>query len=151
MKTTAITFKVLKAGKIVYRTLSIKHNLEVTETSVINQIMKWLDTQKSDLLIAHGWDMIIDYYPARKRRTRDDEIKDFLEFAMPYIDDSIKRQFSATVYESKTILFGKRKSNITKFKEVCNIMKITNMAIGGFSEMLLNQIKQENTKRLTER
>lgn len=153
-----VTFKVLKEGKIGYKTLQIKHNFEVIapieydgqifpETSVIDQLMEWLDNKdKSEMMIVHGWDMIIDYYPARKRKTRNDEIKEFLEIAIPYISDSIKRQFSATVYESKNILFGKGKSNITKFKEVCNIMKITNKAIVGFSEMLLNQIKQENTK-----
>lgn len=160
-----ITFKVLKEGKVVYKTLQIKHNLKVIpsleyngqvfpETSVVDQVMEWLDNQnKSEMMLAHGWDMIIDYYPKRSRKTRDDEIKDFLEFAMPYISDSIKRQFSATVYESKNILFGKGKSNITKFKETCNIMKITNMAIMGFSESLLNQIEQEEKlnqiKRLT--
>lgn len=162
---TPITFKVLKEGKVVYKTLQIKHNLKVIpsleyngqvfpETSVIHQVMEWLDNQdKSEKMLAHGWDMIIDYYHAKKRSIRTDEIKDFLEFAMPYISDSIKRQFSATVYESKNILFGKGKSNITKFKETCNIMKITNMAIMGFSKSLLSQIEQgeklNRRKRLT--
>lgn len=157
---TPITFKVLKEGKITCKTLQIKHNFKVIppleyngqifpETPIDYQVMEWLDTvDKSEMMIAHGWDMIIDYYPARKRKTRDDEIKEFLEFAMPYIGDSIKRQFSATVYESKDTLFGKGKTNFTKFKEVFNIMKITNMALGGFAEKLLNQIKQE--ERLTQ-
>lgn len=152
---TPITFKVLKEGKIVYKTLQIKHNFKVIppleykgqvfpETSIIYQVMEWLDTvDKSEMMIAHGWDMIIDYYPARKRKTRDDEIREFLRFAMPYISDSIKRQFSATVYESKDTLFGKGKTNLTKFKEVCNTMKITNKAIAGFAETILKRIKQE--------
>ena len=167
---TPITFKVLKEGKIVYKTLQIKHNFKVIppveykgqvfpETPVAWQVMEWLDTtDKSDMMTAFGWDMIIDYYPARKRKTRDDEIREFLRFAMPYINDSIKRQFSATVYESKDTLFGKGKTNLTKFKEVCNTMKITNMAIAGFAEKILkigkqeeklNQIKREKRKSIT--
>ena len=160
---TPITFKVLKEGKIVYKTLQIKHNFKVIpsvefkgqvfpETSVVYQVMEWLDNQdKSDMMTAFGWDMIIDYYPARKRKTRDDEIREFLRFAMPYISDSIKRQFSATVYESKNTLFGKGKSNLTKFKEVCNTMKITNMAIAGFAEKILKQTEQEEKLNKIER
>lgn len=141
MKTVIITFKALTYdGKVVFRDIPIKHDFEVIPsqkwrgvelppTSIEQQVMQQLDeTDKFQLMRDNEFEMIIDYWPKkpRKRKKKVDEIKEFMEFAKPIIDTqpSLKRPFGAIVSSSQDILFGKGKSNVTKFKEVLKIYEL---------------------------
>lgn len=151
--TTKITFKVLSNHKERTQTIPIEHpefkeipagkflGVDIPEVSVESQIINYLDEiDKTQLMIENDWDLIIDYYPPKKKKTCSNEIEEFLQFSEPYLQlfPSIRRAFSAVTYESKDILFGRGKSNDTKFKEVLDLISMCNKAAQGTIDMIIN-------------
>lgn len=151
---TAVTFKAITyRGKVVCKTIRIEHDFQTIppveiqgvlfpETSVERQVMEYLDEMdKRELMEEREWSVILDYWIASKHKKRKDELLEFIEFCRPYIQPYpvLWRQFEATVSESKDILFGHNKSNVTKYKEVFNIMKITDKALNGLTDVLLKR------------
>lgn len=79
---TIITFKALRRGRVVHKHVPIYHNFEElpsTEfngitfppTSVESQVIEQLDNMdKSDLMFKYDFDIILDYYPKRKREKK---------------------------------------------------------------------------------
>ena len=153
MATQKIVFKALRHGKIVHKTINVEHSFsEIPEevvngihfpkTSVEDQVMETLDNMdKRDWMVKYDWDIILDYYPkkSKAKKSIDDEIREFLDFSMPYINmyPCLKRPFGAVVSESEKILFGKGKSNITKFMEVCNMINISYKTASGVYDRIL--------------
>ena len=153
MATQKIVFKALSRGKIVHKTINVEHSFsEIPEevvngirfpkTSVEDQVMEMLDNMdKRDWMVKYDWDIILDYYPkkSKAKKSIDDEIREFLDFSMPYINmyPHLKRPFGAVTSEARKVLFGKGKSNITKFQEVCNMITISyKSAIGAYDRIL---------------
>ena len=66
---------------------------------------------------------------------------------MPYINmyPHLKRPFGAVVSESVKILFGKGKSNVTKFKEVCNMINISYKTASGVYDRILKILNDSET------
>lgn len=141
---TIITFKALRRSRVVYKNIPICHNfkeLPSTEfndiilppTSVESQVMEQLDNMdKSDLMLKHDFDIILDYYPKRKRKKRN-EVDEFINFCEPYLSTypQLVIPFRKVISESKDILFGKGKSNEQKFKEVLNLVGVSLKAAQG--------------------
>lgn len=135
---TIITFKALRRGRVVYKHVPIYHNfkeLPSTEfngttfppTSVESQVMEHLDNMdKSDLMSKSDFDIILDYYPKRKRVKRN-EVNEFINFCEPYLSTypQLVIPFRRVISESKDVLFGKGKSNEQKFKEVLNLVDVS--------------------------
>lgn len=133
---TKVVFKGINdRGNIIYRTIPIKHNFEIIpeqkyqglklpETSIERQVFEYLDNvDKSDLMLKHGFSIILDYYLPKKKKTKQEELEEFLKYLNNII--TIDKSVEAIIYEHKDILFGKDKSNITKTKEVLSILKIS--------------------------
>ena len=141
---TIITFKALRRGCVVYKNIPIYHNftelpavefdgVELPPTSVESQVMEQLDDMdKSDLMFQYDWDIILDYYPKRKKKKRN-EVDEFINFCEPYLNTNpqLVIPFRAVISESKDILFGKGKSNEQKFKEVLNLVNVSCKAAQG--------------------
>ena len=153
MATTIITFKALTyEGKIVRRNIPIEHDfeelppqkwhgVELPATSIEQQVMWQLDeTDKTQIMEDNDFYIIIDYWPKkpRKRKSKNDEIKKFLDFAKPIVDTqpSFKRPFEAIVSESRDTLFGRGKSNVTKFKEVLKMYELIMKGATGTLDMV---------------
>lgn len=157
---TIVTFKVLSERKIKYKNISIEHNFEIIPsclfngielpaTSIEEQVIDMLDKQdKRQLMIENDWDIILDYYIKRKKDKKS-ELKSFIEFCTPYLDlyPQFKIPFEAVINNSKDILFGKGKSNETKFKEVLNLVDISFKAIQGTINLLEKSLKNKNDKK----
>lgn len=160
---TIITFKALRGGNIVYKNIPIYHNfkeippqefdgLKDFAISVEDQVMHYLDEiDKRDMMIEHEFDIIIDYYPKKKRVKKKDEFNEFLNFCEPYLQPypELRRPFEAVVSDTYDILFGKRKSNETKFKEVLKMIDISFKGAIGGANMIL-KIMKEGNKELRE-
>ena len=149
--TTKITFKVLKQGKVVYKNLSIEHpnydiipselfnGFEMPPVSIESQVIDYLDSiDKSDIMAKYDWDIILDYYPYKKK-VRKNEIEEFIEYMRPYIEmfPNIIRPVEAVISESKDILFGHGKSNKTKAKEVLKMLDMTLLASQGTMDAIV--------------
>lgn len=159
MATQKIVFKALSRGKIVHKTINVEHSFsEIPEeivngirfpkTSVEYQVMEMLDNMdKRDWMVKYDWDMILDYYPkkSKTKKSINDEIMEFMDFSMPYINmyPTLKRPFEAVISESVKILFGKGKSNVTKFKEVCNMINISYKTASGVCDRILKILNSE--------
>jgi len=154
---TKITFKVLSNHEERTQTIPIEHpefkeipackflGVDIPKVSIESQVIDYLDEiDKSQLMIDNDWDFIIDYYPPKKRKTRSDEIEEFLQFSEPYLQlfPSIRRAFSAVVYEAKDTLFGRGKSNDTKFKETLDLISMCNKTAQGTLNMIINMNKK---------
>lgn len=149
---TIITFKVLRHGHIVHKHVPIYHNfkeLPSTEfngitlppTSVESQVMEQLDNMdKSDLMSKYEFDIILDYYPKRKR-TKRNEVDEFINFCEPYLSTypQLVVPFRRVISDSKDILFGKGKSNEQKFKEALKLVDVSFKAAQGTIN-LINRI-----------
>ena len=152
MEKTIITFKALRRGCVVYKNIPIYHNfeelpatefngIELPPTSVESQVMEQLDEMdKLDLMLQHDFDIILDYFP-KKKRVKKNEIDEFVKFCEPYLNmyPQLTIPFQAVVSESKDILFGKRKSNEQKFKETLNLVSVSLKAAEGAMN-LINKI-----------
>lgn len=157
MNKTMITFKALCDGKVIYKNIPIYHNFEeipqedwngiqLPTTSIGSQVIHYLDEiDKSDIMVKYNFDIIIDYFP-KKKRVKKNEIEEFVKFCKPYLDmhPHLIRPFSAIVSESKNILFGKRKSNEQKFKEVLGMISTSVKAASGAMDFMLRLLKETN-------
>lgn len=156
MATTIITFKALGDHRIIRKNIPIEHNFEVIPPTVFNgvelpatsiesQVIDYLDgIDKTELMIKYGFDVIIDYWPKKTKRKRN-EIDDFVMFCKPYIEryPTLERPFRAVISESKDVLFGRNKSNETKLKEVFNMIDIAYKTANGVIN-IVNNILTEN-------
>lgn len=165
--TTKITFKVLKRGRVVYKILSIEHphydiipsdlfdGFEMPPVSIESQVIDYLDSiDKSDIMAKYDWDIILDYYPYKKK-VRTNEIEEFIEYMRPYVEmhPSIIRPIQAVISESKDILFGHGKSNKTKAKEVLKMLDMTLRASQGTMDAIVkivfgHDLEPYNSKEL---
>ena len=149
---TIVTFKALRNGVVVYKNIPIYHHfqelpaeefngIQLPATSVESQVIHHLDEiDKRDMMIQYDFDIIIDYFP-KKKRGKKNEIEEFVKFCKPYLDmyPYLIRPFNAVVSESKDILFGKGKSNEQKFKEALNLISVSLKAAEGAMN-LINKI-----------
>lgn len=130
---TKVVFKGIDdRGNIIHKTIPIKHNFEIIpghqglklpETSIERQVFEYLDSiDKSDLMLKYGFSIILDYYLPKKKKTKQEELEEFLKYLSNII--TIDTSVEAIIYEHKDILFGKGKSNKTKTKEVLSILTI---------------------------
>ena len=155
--TTNVTFKVLTDDRrLVNKSIPIHHNFEVIPeqefmgvmlppTTVEEQVIHFLDEQdKRELMDKYGFGFIIDYYIKKNRNTKADEFEEFRKFLAPYFAQFpiLKRPFEAIISESKDMLFGKGKSNETKFKEVMNAYEMIIKGIHGTINMILNKVNK---------
>ena len=147
-----VTFKALRDGVVVYKNIPIYHHfqelppeefngIQLPATSVESQVIHYLDEiDKRDMMIQYDFDIIIDYFP-KKKRVKKNEIEEFVKFCKPYLDlyPQLTRPFEAVISESQELLFGKRKSNEQKFKEVLGMIKVSFKAAEGAMN-LINKI-----------
>lgn len=157
MNKTIITFKAIRDGKVIYKNIPIYHNFEeipqqdwngiqLPTTSIESQVILYLDEiDKRDMMIQYDFDIIIDYFP-KKKRVKTNEIEEFVKFCKPYLDlyPQLIRPFEAVISESQKILFGKRKSNEQKFKEVLGMVNISFKAASGVMDWTLQLLKGTN-------
>ena len=152
---TKVTFKALRDGKIIYKTIPIEHSFSVIpsceinnttfpETSIEYQVIEYLDSiDKRDLMVKYNFDIIIDYWIKRVYPKRN-EVKEFLEFCGPLFAEipSLKRQLSAVCYEMHDTLFGRGKSHATKLKEAVKTLefsyKMSNVIINKLKEVIMS-------------
>lgn len=161
MYETPVTFKVLTDDReLITKTIPIKHDfteipacefhgVELPPTTVEEQVITMLDEMdKREMMNENGWYMIIDYWPEKKteKKSKDAELKEFMEFCQPYITihPMFKRPFEAIISDYKDTLFGKGKSNETKFKEVIRMIEIAQKATVG----VLNDVNKRLDKAL---
>lgn len=154
---TIITFKALRRGVVVYKNIPIHHNfqelpetefngIKFPSTSIETQVIQYLDEiDKSDIMNQYEFDVILDYFP-KKKRVKRNEVEEFIKFCKPCFEvyPHLIRPFNAVISESKEILFGKRKSNYQKFKEVLNMVGISFKIAGGTIDVITKIIKQHN-------
>ena len=169
MNKTVITFKALTyEGKIVRKNITIEneyevipaikwHGIDLPPTSIEEQVMNELDeTDKTQIMEDNDFYIIIDYWPRkpRKRKSKDDEIKEFVEYCQPIVDKnpSFKRPFEAIISECKDTLFGRGKSNKTKAEEVIKmyelIMKGSEGTLDMVNKSLARILNGDKTKKL---
>lgn len=161
MAKTIITFKALSDHRIIKKDIPIEHSFQVIPpsvfagvtlpaTSIESQVIDYLDSiDKRDLMAEHDFDVILDYWPKRTRKKRD-EVAEFIEYCKPYIQrfPQLKRPFGAIISESKDVLFGKNKSNETKLKEVLNMVGISNKVAMGTFDVISRILNSSNGKLL---
>lgn len=157
MNKTIITFKALCDGKVIYKNIPIYHyfqelpaeefnGIQLPAISVESQVIHYLDEiDKRDMMIQYDFDIIIDYFP-KKKRVKKNEIEEFIKFCKPYLDlyPQFIRPFEAVISESKEVLFGKRKSNEQKFKEVVGMINISFKATLGVMNLIPRMLKTTN-------
>lgn len=163
MKKTIITFKAIRNGRVVHKNIPIYHDFNVLPpeefqgvllppTSVESQVIDQLDQMdKTEFMLEHDFDIILDYYP-KKKRVRRNEIDEFVKFCEPYLKiyPQFRMPFQSVVSESKDILFGKGKSNEQKFKETVNLVTVSLKAAKGTIILIDNILAQldESIKRI---
>lgn len=154
-----VTFKVLSEGKIKYKNIPIEHNfkeipgfifdgIEFPSTSIEEQVILMLDEMdKWELMVKNDWEIIFDYY-IKKKKDKKSELQLFIEFCQPYLNlyPTLVIPFEAIIKNSYNILFGKGKSNETKFKEVLNLIDVSFKSINGTLNMLNKMFKSNNSK-----
>lgn len=154
---TIVTFKALRDGVVVYKNIPIYHHfqelpaeefngIQLPATSVESQVIHYLDEiDKRDMMIQYDFDIIIDYFP-KKKRVKKNEIEEFVKFCKPYLDlyPQLTRPFEAVISESQELLFGKRKSNEQKFKEVLGMINVSFKAAEGTMNLMNKILKRTN-------
>lgn len=154
---TIVTFKALRNGTIVYKNIPIYHNfkelpaegfngIQLPATSVESQVINFLDEiDKTDMMIQYDFDIIIDYFP-KKKKVKKNEIEEFVKFCKPYLDlnPQLIRPFEAVISESQELLFGNRKSNEQKFKEVLGMINVSLKAAEGTMDLINKILKGTN-------
>lgn len=159
---TKVIFKGLSEGKIIHRSIQIKHDFSIipgeiflgyqlSAQSVESQVIDYLDSiDKSDIMLKYNFDVVIDYWVPKKKKKRN-EIKEFIKFLKPYITPDQYRPVEAIISEMKDVLFGKNKSNEQKAMEVLTVLQISYKAgIGALTivSKMFNQPKLiENDNR----
>ena len=122
------------------------NGIKLPDTSVESQVINYLDEiDKSDMMIQHNFDIIIDYFP-KKKKVKKNEIEIFIKFCQPYLDmyPSLIRPFEAVISEAQNIIFGNNKSNEQKFKEVLKMIDISFKASTGTMEIINTILNREN-------
>lgn len=161
MAITKVTFKALSDHRVIHKTIPIEHDFKeipqttflgvvLPVTSIESQVIDYLDEiDKTDIMTEYGFDMILDYWPKRTRKKRD-EVAEFIEYCKPYIQrfPNLERPFGAIISESKDVLFGKNKSNETKLKEVLNMVGISNKVAMGTLDVISRILNDSNDKLL---
>lgn len=154
-----VIFKVFSEGRVKYKRISMEHNLKEIPACTINginfpptsveyQLMELLDKKeewKKQLMIKYDWDFIIDYSIAKNTQKKSEQ-ELFAEFCKPYLNlyPQLKIPFEVITKELKSELFGKRKSNETKFKEVCKAITIAEKAIASTLYKVEQLLSSEN-------
>lgn len=159
---TIITFKAFKDRKIVYRNIPIKHDFkEIPESefqgvklppiSIESQVINYLDEiDKTELMEKYGFDMIIDYYPKRRSKTKEEEIYEFMMYCEPLFKEhpEYKRPFEGIISDHKDFLFGKRKRNDTKLLEIMSIYNMVMKGANGAMDIAVKIFTSPNQKEL---
>lgn len=160
---TKITFKALHRGKVVRKTLSIEHpdyniipsiefnGFKLPPISIKSQVIDYLDSvDKSDIMAKYDWDMILDYFPAKQRVSsmKNNEVADFIEYMRPLVESrpDLQMPFEAVIRAANDVLFGHRKSNLQKAKEVLKMAELSYVAaIGAYKNIgrIFNDCKQK--------
>lgn len=152
---TKVTFKALRRGSIIYKKIPIEHDFKQLPEeeflgykfpgqSIESQVIDYLDSiDKYDLMIKYDFDVIIDYFVPRKKKSKDDEIKEFIEYLKPIVKPEEQRQYEAIISEAKDVLFGKGKSNKTKAIEVITMLKMSYKAISGTLSTMMSTINDQ--------
>ena len=157
---TKVVFKGIDSrGKLKHKTIGIKHDFQVIPEeeflgytlpaqSVGSQIIDYLDTvDKSELMLKYDFLIILDYYLPKKRKTKQQEFEEFIEYLSEIIP--IDRSVEAIVMESWDVLFGKGKSNKQKALEVLNMRNIAFKVIGNTLNTITKLVGSErSTTRL---
>lgn len=156
---TDIIFKALQQGKVVRKTLSIEHpdydiipseefnGFELPPISIESQVIDYLDSvDKSDIMAKYDWDIILDYYPYKKKARRGNEIQDFIEFMKPYVNlyPELQVPLERIMSEAKDVLFGHHKSNETKAKELLKMAKISMLSMEGIVNHFEKFLKEDS-------
>ena len=154
---TKVTFKGLSEGKIVYRHIQIRHNFSIIPgemflgyqlpaQSIESQVIDYLDSiDKSDIMLKHNLEMIIDYWVPKKKK-KVNELQSFIEYLKPYVTPTTQRPIEAIISESKDILFGKGKSNYDKAVEVFTILKMCYKSSSGTMQLIQNIFDNNENK-----
>jgi hypothetical protein len=146
--TTQVTFKALSDGRVVRKTIPIEHpdfhvipsevflGYELPAQSISTQVIDYLDSvDKSDIMERYGFDIILDYYikKPRKRTERADEVAAFIEYMRPLVESrpDLQMPIEAVIRMAKDELFGCRKSNLQKAKEVLKMAEMSYCAAIG--------------------
>lgn len=159
---TVITFKAISERRVVHRNIPIEHNfeeipptkfhgVELPPTSVESQVINMLDeTDKSQIMVDYGFDIILDYYPKKPRKKKVDELKEFIEYCQEVVDKipSFKIPLEAIISESKD-LFGKGKSNEAKLKEIIKRYDLIIKGVNG-AFILMDNILASSLRRQIE-
>lgn len=150
---TKIVFKAISGGRVVHKTIPVEHQnfnvipsevflgYELPPQSVQSQVIDYLDSvDKSDIMIKYGFDIILDYYPksTSKRKKKVDEVADFIEYMRSFIElqPDLQVPIEAVILMAKDELFGHRKSNLQKAKEVLKMAEMSYMAaIGAYKNI----------------
>ena len=145
---TQVTFKALSGGRVVRKTIPIEHpdfdvipsevflGYKLPSQSIPSQVIDYLDSvDKSDIMERYGFDIILDYYikKPRKRTERVDEVADFIEYMRPLVEShpDLQMPIEAVIRVAKDELFGHRKSNLQKAKEVLKMAEMSYCAAIG--------------------
>ena len=159
---TVITFKAIRDRKVVFKDIPIEHNFEVIPecefhgvklpaTSIESQVINYLDeTDKRELMDKYGFDIIIDYYPKRKKKTKEEEIKEFIDYCQPLFEayPQYKRPFEAIISDHGSFIFGRKKSNYNKLTQIMSIYDMVMKGASGTMDMVLKTLKSDNIKKL---
>lgn len=150
---TKIVFKAISGGRVVHRTIPIEHpkfdvipsdvflGYELPPQSVQSQVIDYLDSvDKTDIMIRYGFDTILDYYPKkpRIRKKTDCELTDFIEYMRPLVEShpDLQMPIEAIIRMARHELFGHRKSNLQKAKEVLKMAEMSYAAaIGAYKNI----------------
>ena len=157
---TKITFKALRRGKVVYKKIPIEHNFKKLPEevfmgysfpgqSVESQVIEYLDNiDKSEIMVKHDFDIILDYFIPKKKMSMTEEINSFVEYIKPLITPENQRQYQAIISEAKDILFGKGKSNKTKAIEVTKMLSMSYKAISGTLSSVIKLFNTDEENKL---
>ena len=164
MDTTKIVFKALSAGRIIHKTIPIKHpkfniissctflGYKLPSQSIESQVIEYLDKiDKSDIITQYEFDIILDYYPKKLRASKKkiDEVTDFIEYIRPIVElhPDLQIPIEAVIYMAKDELFGHRKSNLQKAKEVLKMAEMSYAtAIGAYRN--IGRIFEDCTQKM---
>lgn len=159
---TIVTFKVLIDKKIKRVNIPIEHDFKeipqrdfrgvsLLPTTIDEQVMEMLDNMdKSEMMIDHGWDVILDYKVRKPKKSKENEMQVFATFCEPYLVKfpQLRVAFVAVTKNSANVLFGKRKSNETKFMEVLSLIDTAYKASVGTMDWITS-ILNGNQKKLS--
>lgn len=161
MHKTIVTFKAIREGRVIHKSIPIYHNyyplspkdfkgIVLPLTTVEAQVIDMLDKMdKTDLMLKHGFDAIIDYFPKKKRIKRN-EIVEFIKYCEPYLSKfpQFTIPFSKIISQSKDILFRQGKSNEQKFKEVLNMFDMSLKASANTIKLIENILMHQENKTI---